>query len=284
MASSWPKPRCRPWSWSSKRMANQIHPSAVIEPGAKLGDGVIIGPFTYVGAGVTLGDGVELKNHVSVMGNTTIGEKTRVFPFASLGAEPQDLKYRGEASTLVIGARCAIREGVTMNPGTAGGRMTTEVGDDCTFLANSHVGHDCKVGNHVILSNNVMLAGHVTVGNYVIFGGGSAAIQFSRVGDHAFVGGLSGIENDLIPYGLAMGNRAHLAGLNLVGLKRRGFDREVIHDLRRAWRLLFAPEGTLKERMEDVALEFPSQPQVHEILDFIRDGGERSICTPSESA
>jgi UDP-N-acetylglucosamine acyltransferase len=264
-------------------MASQIHPSAVIEPGAKIGADVSIGPFCYVGAQVTLADGVELKNHVSVTGNTSIGEKTRVFPFASLGGEPQDLKFRGEDSRLVIGARCSIREGVTMNPGTAGGRMITEVGDDGTFLANSHVGHDCKVGNHVILSNNVMLAGHVTVGNYVIFGGGSAAIQFSRVGDHAFVGGLSGIENDLIPYGLAMGNRAQLAGLNLVGLRRRGFEREAIHDLRRAWRLLFAPEGTLKERMEDVALEFPDQPQVHEILNFIREGGDRAICTPREA-
>lgn len=264
-------------------MASHIHPSAVIESGARIGNDVTIGPFSYVGAQVTLADGVELKNHVSVTGNTSIGEKTRVFPFASLGGEPQDLKFKGEDSRLVIGARCAIREGVTMNPGTAGGRMITEVGDDCTFLANSHVGHDCKVGNHVILSNNVMLAGHVTVGNFVIFGGGSAAIQFSRVGDHAFVGGLSGIENDLIPYGMAMGNRAHLAGLNLIGLKRRGFEREAIHDLRRAWRLLFAPEGTLKERIEDVALEFPDQPQVHEILDFIREGGDRAICVPRDT-
>lgn len=264
-------------------MTNLIHPSAVIEDGATIGADVRIGPFCFVGAGVTLGDGVELKNHVSIMGNTSIGEKTRVFPFASLGAEPQDLKFRGEETRLVIGARCAIREGVTMNPGTAGGRMITEVGDDCTFLANSHVGHDCKVGNQVILSNNVMLAGHVTVGSFVIFGGGSAVIQFSRVGDHAFVGGLSGVENDLIPYGMAMGNRAHLAGLNLVGLKRRGFEREAIHDLRRAYRLLTASEGTLKERVEDVALEFPDQPQVHEILDFIREGGDRAICMPRDT-
>jgi UDP-N-acetylglucosamine acyltransferase len=146
------------------------------------------------------------------------------------------------------------------------------------------VGHDSKVGNHVILSNNVMIAGHVTLGDYVICGGGAAVIQFARVGSHAFVGGLTGLENDLIPYGLAMGNRAHLAGLNLIGLRRRGFSREAIHDVRRAYRLLFAAEGTLKERVEDVAGEFAQHPQVHEILDFIRDGGERAICTPVEKS
>jgi UDP-N-acetylglucosamine acyltransferase len=158
--------------------------------------------------------------------------------------------------------------------------MTTVVGDRCTFLANSHIGHDCLVGNNVILSNNVMLAGHVTIGDFVICGGAAAVIQFARVGAHAFVGGMSGIENDLIPYGMAIGNRAHLAGLNLVGLRRRGFSRDAIHDLRRAYRLLFAAEGTLKERVEDVAAEFSDNPQVHEILDFIRDGGDRSICMP----
>jgi UDP-N-acetylglucosamine acyltransferase len=257
---------------------------AVVEDGAVLGEGVRIGPFCHVGPQVTLGDGVELVSNCVVHGRTTIGARTRIFPFASIGHQPQDLKYRGEASTLTIGADCLIREGVTMNPGTEGGRMATTVGDHGTFLANSHVGHDCTVGSHVILSNNVMLAGHVTLGDYVICGGGAAIIQFARVGSHAFVGGLSGLENDLIPYGLAMGNRAHLAGLNLVGLRRRGFSREAIHDLRRAYRLLFAQEGTLKERVEDVAAEFAAHPQVHEILDFIRDGGERSICTPLAAA
>lgn len=257
-----------------------IHPSAVIEDGAQLGDGVRVGPFCHVGPNTTLGAGVELVSHVALHGRTTIGARTRIFPFASIGHQPQDLKYKGEPSTLVIGEDCLIREGVTMNPGTEGGRMTTTVGDKCTFLANSHIGHDCTVGSHVILSNNVMLAGHVTVGDFVIFGGGAAVIQFARVGSHAFVGGMSGLESDLIPYGLAMGNRAHLAGLNLVGLRRRSFSRESIHDLRRAYRLLFAEEGTLKERVEDVAAEFSDHPQVHEVLDFIRDGGDRAICTP----
>ena len=257
-----------------------IHPSAVVEEGAQLGAGVRIGPFCHVGPNVTLGDQVELVSHVAVHGRTSIGTKTRIFPFASIGHQPQDLKYKDEPSTLVIGARCLIREGVTMNPGTAHGAMTTIVGDDCAFLANSHVAHDCKVGNHVILSNNVMLAGHTSIGDFVIMGGGSAVHQFVRIGQHAFVGGLAGVENDVIPYGMALGNRASLAGLNLVGLKRRNFSRESIHDLRRAYRLLFAEEGTLKERVGDVAGEFAAHPQVHEILDFIRDGGDRAICTP----
>ena len=259
-----------------------IHPSAVVESGATLGANVHIGPFCHIGPQVSLGDGCKLISHAVVHGRTSIGAGTQIYPFASIGHQPQDLKYHGEPSTLVIGANCTIREGVTMNPGTEGGRMTTTVGDSCTFLANSHVGHDTHVGSHVILSNNVMLAGHVTLGDYVICGGGAAVIQFARVGSHAFVGGLSGLENDLIPYGLAMGNRAHLAGLNLVGLRRRGFAREAIHNLRRAYRLLFAAEGTLKERVEDVAMEFEDHPQVHEILDFIRAGGDRSLCTPRD--
>ena len=261
-----------------------VHPGAIVEDGAKIGQGVRIGPFCHVGPEVELGDGVELLSHVVVAGRTRIGARTRVFPFASLGHAPQDLKYRGERSELTIGADCMIREGVTMNPGTEGGGLLTSVGDHCAFLANSHVGHDTRVGHHCVFSNNVMLAGHVSVGDYVIFGGGAAAIQFSRIGSHAFVGGLTGLENDLIPYGLAMGNRAHLAGLNLIGLKRRGFTREAIHDLRRAYRLLFAEEGTLKERLDDVADEFAHHEQVHEIIDFIRAGGDRAICTPRDGA
>lgn len=260
----------------------KIHPASVIEPGAKIGTGVSIGPFCHVGPDVELGDGVELVSHVAVHGRTRIGAQTRIFPFASIGHQPQDLKYNNEPSTLVIGARCLIREGVTMNPGTAHGAMTTTVGDDCAFLANAHVAHDCRVGNHVILSNNVMLAGHTSIGDFVIMGGGSAVHQFVRVGQHAFVGGLAGVENDVIPYGMALGNRANLAGLNLIGLKRRAFSRDAIHDLRRAYRLLFAAEGTLKERLEDVATEFGAHPQVDEIIEFIRAGGDRSLCTPRD--
>ena len=167
-----------------------------------------------------------------------------------------------------------------MNPGTEGGGMVTSVGDRCAFLANSHVGHDCRVGNNVIFSNNVMLAGHAEVGDFAIVGGGAAVIQFARIGPHAFIGGMSGVENDLIPYGMAIGNRAYLSGLNIVGLQRRGFTREQVHTLRRAYRLLFAAEGTLKERLEDVSTEFADHPIVQEIIAFIRVGGKRSLCTP----
>lgn len=265
-------------------MANaEIHKTAVVEDGATLGEGCRIGPFSMVGSEVVLGDDVELISHAVIAGRTTIGARTKVFPFASIGHQPQDLKYAGEPSTLVIGEDCQIREGVTMNPGTEGGGMKTVIGDRCAFLANSHVGHDCIVGNNVIFSNNVMLAGHCTVGDYVIIGGGAAVIQFARVGHHAFVGGMSGLENDLIPYGMALGNRAYLSGLNIVGLQRRGFSRSDIHDLRRAYRLLFAAEGTLQERMADVAEEFASHQIVTEILDFIKVGGKRSLCTPREA-
>lgn len=259
---------------------NAIHPTAIVEDGAKIGAGAKIGPYCMVGSDVTLGDGVELVSHAVVAGTTSIGARTRIFPFASIGHQPQDLKYKGEPCSLTVGADCIIREGVTLNPGTAGGGSVTTIGDHCAFLANSHVGHDCIVGNHVIFSNNVMLAGHCTVGDYVIIGGGAAVIQFARVGAHAFVGGMSGLENDLIPYGMALGNRAYLSGLNIIGLQRRGFSRTDIHGLRRAYRLLFAAEGTLMERVEDVAQEFSGQPIVDEIIAFIRAGGKRSLCTP----
>src|SRR6185312_14297772 len=210
-----------------------VHPTAVIEDGARVGSDVRIGPYCVVGSDVVLGDGVELLSHVVVAGRTSIGARTRMFPFASIGHQPQDLKYKGEPSTLAIGTDCLIREGVTINPGTEGGGMSTTVGNSCAFLANSHVGHDCHVGNNVIFSNNVMLAGHCTVGDFAILGGGAAVIQFARVGAHAFLGGMSGLEQDLIPYGMALGNRAYLSGLNIVGLQRRGFSRNEIHDLRR---------------------------------------------------
>jgi UDP-N-acetylglucosamine acyltransferase len=260
------------------------HPTAVIEAGAKLGGGVKIGPYCVVGADAVLDDDVELLSHVVVAGRTHIGARTRIFPFASIGHQPQDLKYKGELSTLDVGADCIIREGVTLNPGTAGGGMATTIGNACAFLANSHVGHDCHVGNNVIFSNNVMLAGHCSVGDFAILGGGAAVIQFARVGAHSFLGGMSGLENDLIPYGVALGNRAHLSGLNIVGLQRRGFSRVNIHDLRRAYRSLFAAEGTLTERMVDVEKEFAGHAIVEEILEFIRAGGKRSLCTPREAA
>lgn len=260
----------------------QIHPSAVVEDGAQLGAGTRVGPFCHIGPQAVLGEGVELISHVAIAGRTSIGARTRIFPFASIGHQPQDLKYHGEASVLSIGADCLIREGVTMNPGTEAGGLNTTIGDKCAFLANSHVAHDCKVGNNVIFSNNVMLAGHCQIGDYAILGGGCGIHQYVRIGPQAIVQGLAAVGEDVIPYGMAAGNRAYLAGLNLIGLKRRGFSREQIHDLRRAYRLLFAPEGTLKERVEDVAQEFSSHPEVHFILDFIREAADRSICVPRD--
>ncbi|MEM7774043.1 MAG: acyl-ACP--UDP-N-acetylglucosamine O-acyltransferase [Pseudomonadota bacterium] len=260
-----------------------IHPTAIVGDGAQIGVDCKIGPYCVVGDEVEIGAGSELISHVAIAGITKVGPGAQIYPFASVGHAPQDLKYDGERSTLTIGANCRIREGVTLNPGTTGGGMQTVVGDDCTFLANSHVGHDCHVGDNVVFSNNVMLAGHCTIGDYAIIGGGAAVIQFARVGAHAFVGGMSGLENDLIPYGMALGNRAYLSGLNIIGLQRRGFSRDAIHDLRRAYRLLFAAEGTLKERVDDVAEEFSSHDIVQEIIAFMRAPGKRSLCTPRDA-
>jgi len=260
-----------------------VHPTALVEEGARLGRGVRIGPFCTVGPHTDLGDGCELVSHVVVAGHTRVGARTKIFPFASIGHAPQDLRYKGEPTTLTIGVDCIIREGVTMNTGTPNGTGKTIVGDRCFFLTQSHVAHDCRVGDNVILTNNAMLAGHCKIGDFAIIGGGAGIHQFVRIGPHAFIGGLSGVENDVIPYGMVLGNRAYLAGLNIIGLRRRGFSRDQIHDLRRAYRLLFAQEGTLAERVEDVAEEFSKHPTVHEILDFIRDGGDRAICTPREA-
>ena len=257
-----------------------LHPTAVVEDGARLGADVEVGPFCHVGPQVRLGDGVRLVSHISLAGNTSVGARTRIFPFASVGHQPQDLKYRGEPVRLVIGEDCLIREGVTMNPGTEGGRSETVVGQGCVFLANAHVAHDCHIGEGVILSNNVMLAGHCQVGDYAILSGGAAAHQYVRIGAHGFVGGLAGVEHDLIPFGMALGNRASLAGLNFVGLKRRGFSHEAIHELRRAYKMLFNGKGTLKERASDVAEAFPDQEAVQQIVAFLRQGGDRAICVP----
>jgi UDP-N-acetylglucosamine acyltransferase len=257
-----------------------IHPSACVESGAQLGAGVAIGPFCHVGPKAVLGDGVRLVSHVCIAGDTHIGARGRIFPFASIGHEPQDLKYRGEPVRLRIGEDCLIREGVTMSPGTAGGGSETTIGARCVFLANAHVGHDCRLGDDIILSNNVMLAGHCKLGDFVSIGGGAAAHQFVRIGAHAFIGGLAGVENDIIPFGIALGNRASLAGLNIIGLKRRGFSHEVIHDLRGAYRAIFGSEGTLKARVEEVAIEFAGHAEVQQMVDFLREGGDRAICMP----
>jgi UDP-N-acetylglucosamine acyltransferase len=258
-----------------------IHPTAVIEQGAALGKNVTVGPYCTVSADVKLDDGVTLVSHVVVMGRTTVGANTKVFPFASLGSPPQDLKYKGEPSQLVIGCNNIIREHVTMNPGTEGGGMLTSVGNNCLFMVGAHVAHDCRVSDHAILVNNATLAGHVEVGEWAILGGLSAVHQFVRIGRHAMIGGMSGVENDVIPYGSVLGNRARLSGLNVVGLKRRNFDRETIHALRNAYRLLFAPEGTMAERIKDVAEVFNTNEPVMEIVNFIRADSSRAICQPN---
>jgi UDP-N-acetylglucosamine acyltransferase len=262
-------------------MSTIIHPTAIVEEGAQLGENVRIGPFCLVGSHVKLGDGCDLKSHVVIVGHTTIGSRATLYPHAAIGHQPQDFKYHGEASSVTIGSDCLIREGVTIHPGTEGGGMATVIGDRCSLFMNSHVAHDCRLGNNVLLSGSVLLGGHCTVGDFAIIGGGSGIHQFCRIGTHAFLAGMSAVANDVIPYGMVLGNKAHLNGLNMIGLKRRGFSREAIHDLRRAYRLLFAEEGTLKERIEDVGAEFSHHTTINEILDFIREGGDRPLCTPN---
>lgn len=258
----------------------QIHPSAVVDSNAEIADSAVVGPFCMVGPDVVLGDNVELVSHVAVAGRTRIGAGTRIFPFASIGHRPQDLKYKDEPSVLEIGANNQIREHVTMNPGTEGGGMVTRVGDNCLFMASAHVAHDCILGNNVIMANNATLAGHVSVGDYAFLGGLSAVHQFVRIGKHAMIGGMTGVEADVIPFGVVIGNRAHLNGLNIVGLKRRGFSRDDIHTLRNAYRLLFAPEGTLQERLSDVEDQYQGNAVVMEIVAFIRADTSRSLSTP----
>lgn len=257
-----------------------IHPSAVVEDGAIIGHNVTVGPFCTVGADVRLDDGVTLMSHVVVDGHTHIGPHTRVYPFASIGLSPQDLKYRGEPSRLVIGAHNVIREHVTINPGTEGGGMLTKLGDHCLLMIGSHVAHDCIIGDHVILVNSATLGGHVVIDDWAIIGGLSAAHQFTRIGRHAMIGGMSGVEADVIPFGSVAGNRAKLQGLNIVGLKRRNFSRDTIHTLRNAYRLLFAREGTMAERLEDVAELFADNEAVMEIVSFIRRDSSRALCQP----
>ncbi|MDD3030618.1 MAG: acyl-ACP--UDP-N-acetylglucosamine O-acyltransferase [Alphaproteobacteria bacterium] len=261
-------------------MTTTIHPTALIDPAAQLGEGVEVGPFCTVGPNVTLGDRVRLLSHVVVDGRTTIGEETIVYPFAVLGLRPQDLKFKGEASSLEIGKANTIREYVTMHPGTEGGGMVTRVGNNGLFMISVHVAHDCQVGDHVIMSNNATLAGHVRIGDYVVIGGLSAVHQFVRIGAFAIIGGMSGVEKDVIPFGLVKGERAHLAGLNMVGLERRGFSRDAIRALRSAYRMLFAPEGTLSERVEETSAHYKDQDQVEQIIDFIRSCSDRPLCQP----
>ena len=260
-----------------------IHSSAVVDSGALIGNDVQIGPFCVVGPNVTLADGVVLESHVVVEGHTDVGAGTRIFPFSSIGHAPQDLKFGGEETRLVIGSKTVIREHVTMNPGTAGGGGLTEVGDECLIMVGAHVAHDCRVGNNVILVNGATLGGHVVIGDHVIIGGLTAVHQFVRIGKHAMIGGMSGIETDVIPYGSAIGNRAYLGGLNLVGLRRRNVPREEIHALRSAYKVLFEDEGTLSERATAVGDSAGDNTLIRDVVDFILADSDRSFCTPRGS-
>jgi UDP-N-acetylglucosamine acyltransferase len=258
----------------------KIHATAIVHDGAKLGSDVEIGPYSIVGAHVTLGDGVILQSHVVIEGETEIGEACVVHPFANLGGPPQHSAHKGELTRLTIGARNIIREHVTMHAGTVGGRGITVVGSDGLFMAGSHVAHDCIVGDKVILANCATLGGHVHMADYVFMGGLAAAHQFSRIGRYSFIGGLAAVTKDVIPFGSVWGNHAHLEGLNLVGLRRRGFSRETVNQLRAAYRLLFADEGTFQERLADVAESYAASPEVMEIVGFIQAEANRPLCLP----
>lgn len=257
-----------------------IHPSAIVDKHASIASEVEIGPYCVIGPNVQLEKNVTLKSHVVIEGDTRIGEGTTVFPFASLGTAPQDLKYAGENSQLIIGKNNIIREHVTMNPGTKSGTMKTIIGDNCLFMMASHVAHDCVIGNNVIMANNATLAGHVNVGSHVVIGGLAAVHQWIRIGDHAVIGGMSGVESDVIPYGRVKGERAFLAGLNLIGLERRGFSKEEIKNLQRAYNQLFGEEGTLDQRIELVANDFSTDTSVMKIIEFAKEKTKFALCQP----
>ena len=249
-----------------------IAPTARIEPGAVIGHNASIGPYCIIGAHVVVGDNCRLVAHVHVAGHTTIGPRTVIYPFASLGTPPQSVKYRGGATRLVIGADCDIRESVTMNTGTEDDRGITEVGDRCFLMVGSHVGHDCQVGSDVTFANNVVLGGHVTVGDFVVLGGQAAVRQFVRVGESAMVVGMSGVRADIIPFGLVQGPLADLIGLNVVGMRRRGAAKADVHRLRQAYEAMFFGAGTFRERLDEVAEQDGGNALVAKVIAFIRSG------------
>ncbi len=254
-----------------------IDATARVADGVRLGPGVEIGPYCLVGPRVELGSGVRLIANVHVTGVTTIGEGTVIYPFVSLGTPPQSVHYRGGPTKLVIGARCELRESVTMNTGTKDGGGLTSVGERCLFMVGSHVGHDCRIGNGVVFANNVVLGGHVSVGDNAFLGGHSAVHQFVRVGEGVMVAGLAGVSASIIPFGNAFGCLAELVGLNVVGLRRRGVSRAEIHRLRGAYRALFLGPGVLADRIDSVARDFAGHPLVERIIAFVRVGGKRPL-------
>ena len=257
-----------------------IDPTARVAKGARLDDSVEIGPYCIVGPQVELQANVRLLAHVYLTGVTTLGEGTVVYPFSSLGTPPQSVHYRGGATRLVIGARCELRESVTMNTGTEAGGGVTRIGDRCLFMVGSHVGHDCEVGHDVTFANNVVLGGHVSVGDFTFLGGHVAIHQFVRIGEGVMMAGMSAARDDIIPFGFALGQTGALVGLNIVGLRRRGATKDEMHRLRRAYRSLFFVEGRLSERIEAVEREFSGDPMVGKIVAFIRASGKRPLMRP----
>ncbi len=256
-----------------------IDKNSVIHKDSKISDSAEIGPYVVIGPNVEIGDNVKIHSHVNISGTTKIGDKTIIFPFASIGNDPQDLKYNGEKTKLVIGKNNMIREYVTINPGTEGGGGITKIGDNCLFMISSHIAHDCKVGNNVVIANNVPLGGHVTIEDNVVIGGNSAVQQFSRVGKFAMIGGMTGVLHDVIPYGLSIGNRNYLQGLNLIGLRRAKFENKNILGLTEAYKEIFATKN-LTDNLNNLNGAFKENPLVNDVIEFITKDKKRSICTP----
>jgi UDP-N-acetylglucosamine acyltransferase len=260
----------------------EIHPTAIVADGARIGKGARIGAYSVVGGDVVIEDGVIIHSHVAVSGHTRIGAGCEISSFAAIGGPPQDTSYRNEPTKVVIGPKCIIREYATIHRGTARGRGVTTVGAQCLMMVSAHVAHDCVVGDHVVLVNQATLGGHSEIGDHTILGGLSAIQQRIRIGAHAFIGGLTGVVTDVIPFASAIGQRAELGGLNIVGLKRRGFDRPTIHALRAAYQAIFNGEGTRTTRVDRIAEEYGAIPAVMTMVDFIRAGGDRPLCAPRD--
>ena len=256
-----------------------IHTSSVIDKKARIGKNVKIGPFCFIGPGVEISEDVELISNVHIEGNTKVGKGTKIFPFASIGTQPQDLKFKGENNSLEIGEKNTIREYVTINPGTEGGGGKTIIGNNCLFMISSHVAHDCSVGNDVVIANNVPLGGHVTIEDSVVIGGNSAVQQFTRIGRLAMIGGMTGVLKDVIPFGLSFGNRNYLRGINLIGLKRKKYENKKIMELDAAFKKIFFSKN-LHENLNKINGEYKENDLVKEVINFIEKDKKRPICTP----
>ncbi len=256
-----------------------IHKTSIIDKNAKISKNVSIGPYSVIGPNVEIHENVVIHAHVNISGNTIIGPETNIYPFASIGTAPQDLKFKGENSTLIIGKKNTIREYVTINPGTEGGGGKTIIGNNCLFMISSHVAHDCKVGNNVVIANNVPLGGHVVIEDSVVIGGNSAVQQFTRIGRLAMIGGMTGVLKDVIPFGLSFGNRNYLKGLNLIGLRRNKYENKTIIELNEAYKKIFATSN-LHENLNKINGEFKDNELVKEVTEFISRDKKRPICSP----